>query len=207
MALRFEPDVSHADWWAGRDEPWQQLCTIGPTGYAGYVQVLHPLDDEDDRTFTLDDVEGNMDDRVFATLLGVLARHTTTPDDYRVAWWEGDGNADDPDTMPAEALAGPRVRLPQERPDRQYLLFRGTLTEVAERDVGLPPRDGWLRLGTPAALWPADRAWFLVLDTDSTWTGIGGSQLLVDELLRDPRFEARAVACTEGVVDPRGDFS
>lgn len=206
MALRFEPDVSPADWWAGRDEPWQQLCTIGPTGYAGYVQVLHPLDDEDDRTFTLADVEGNLDDRVFASLVEVLTQHTTTPDDCHVAWWEGDGYADDPDLVSAEALAGPRVRLPQDRPDRQYLLFRGSLSDAVARDVGRPPQPA-RRLGSPAAVWPADRAWFLALDVDSTWTGIGGTQLLVDELLRDPRFEARAVACTEGILDPRGDVA
>jgi hypothetical protein len=205
MALRFEPDVSHADWWAGRDESWQQLCTIGPRGFGAYVQVLHPLDDEDDRSFTLEEVEGNLDDRVLASLVEVLAEHTTTPDECWVAWWEGDGHADDPTLVPAEGLTGPRVRLPQQDAHRRYLLFRGTLTDAVARDVGMRADDPTHRLGSPAALWPADRAWFLALDTDSSWTGIGGSELLVDALLRDPRFEARAVACTEGIIDPRDD--
>ncbi|MFC6287812.1 hypothetical protein ACFP3Q_09940 [Nocardioides sp. GCM10027113] len=204
MALRFEPDVSHADWWAGRDEPWQQLCTIGPRGFAAYVQVLHPLDDEDDRVFTLADVEGNLDDRVFTSLTEVLAEHTGTPDDCWIAWWEGDGYTDHPGLMPREALAGPRVRLPQDHPDREYLLFRGAPADAVARDVGMPARADGMGLGSPAAMWPDDHAWFMALDVDSSWTGIGGSHALADRLLGDPRFETRTVACTVDIVDPRG---
>ena len=28
--LQFEPDFSLADWFAQRDEPWEQLVTMGP---------------------------------------------------------------------------------------------------------------------------------------------------------------------------------
>jgi hypothetical protein len=43
--LRFEPDSSLADWFAQRDEPWEQLVTTGPTGFESYVRVRY-LDED-----------------------------------------------------------------------------------------------------------------------------------------------------------------
>lgn len=184
MTLRFEPDVSHADWWATRDEPWQVLVSLGPSGFEAYAQVLMPLD-EDARTALLPDVDGNLDDRTIAAVLGVLAAHTTTPDEVWSCLWDGYG------VQPP----GPRVRLPH----RDHLLFRGALVDVRTwpLDVGgfVPP---------PAAVWPADRAWFLAFDVDPDWAGVGGSRQAIDALLADDRLQARGVAWGP-VPDPRED--
>ena len=37
--LQFEPDSSLADWFAQQDEPWEQLVTMGPTGFESYARV------------------------------------------------------------------------------------------------------------------------------------------------------------------------
>ena len=37
--LQFEPDSSLADWLAQRDEPWEQLVTMGPTGFESYARI------------------------------------------------------------------------------------------------------------------------------------------------------------------------
>lgn len=184
MTLRFEPDVSHADWWVTRDEPWQVLCTTGPGGFEAYAQVLMPLDD-DARTALLPAVGGNLDDRTLAAVLDVLGGHTATPDDACSCLWDGYG----------VEKPGPRVRLPH----RDYLLFRGPLREARTWPLGsgghAPP---------PAAVWPADRAWFLAFDVDPDWAGVGGSRAAIDALLADDRLQARSIAWGT-LADPRGD--
>ena len=40
-------------------------------------------------------------------------------------------------------------------------------------------------------MWPADRAWFVTTNIDSTWTGVGGTEALIDALLRDDRTRGR----------------
>jgi hypothetical protein len=50
MALSFEPDVTHASWFAARAEPWTQLCCLGPSGFARYGRLFHPLSPGMDET-------------------------------------------------------------------------------------------------------------------------------------------------------------
>ena len=205
MSLRFEPDVSQADWFAGRTEPWRQLGALGPGGYARYARLFHPAGQGDDAGDP-DDLmnrRGDLEPATLQRLLTVLGRHTTTPGDCFFGLWEGFGwirgspsiamyqgfvqrrlarqavRLTVAPAFPPEVMAGPRVRIPA----RDYLLFRGPLGQAgqwgaAEMAPG-QPRPG----NSPNLMWPADRAWFVATEIDLPWTGIGGSVELVDDLL------------------------
>ena len=150
MVLRFESNLAHARWFAEDDSEWQRLCSIGPSGFARYVRVLHPIgDDQDEPT------EGDLDDTALAKLLGVLGRHTSTPQDCFFGLWDGYGELHGgsavavlnstrrtrlwdrwrqppqqrvPPAFPAELAQGPRIRIP----NRDYLLFRGALHDAGQ---------------------------------------------------------------------------
>jgi hypothetical protein len=179
--MRPEADVSLAAWWAEGDDPWDLLCTIGPRGYASYAQVLVPLDDT--AAARVPAGPGNHDDRTLGAVLDGLAGHTATPDDCCWCLWDGWG------PLPV----GPRVSLVH----REYALFRGPLGEGWRWPVGVTD------VAAPAAVWPADRAWFVAFDVDPCWLGVGASSDAVRALLADPRLDARAVAWG-ALEDPRG---
>lgn len=144
-------------------------------------------------------------------LLGVLSRHTGTPDDCWFCVWDGwawvaktpgsvaflvasafEGTAPpEPEHGPpgftAEQLAGPRVRLP----GRSYLLLRGPLASA--RFVGDQVTSDWFDPQFPNLCWPADRAWCVGTEIDVDSTLVAGSRELVDELLTHPQLEALEV--------------
>src|SRR5579872_2364079 len=110
--LQFEPDCSLADWFAQRNEPWEQLVTMGPSGFESYARIRY-LDE----------------DRISqAVLYGRLRAHlvgeTKTPGDCFHALWDGSvtsiyGNAlrgTSPWRFPAGVLSGPRLRIPRAFP-------------------------------------------------------------------------------------------
>lgn len=94
-----------------------------------------------------------------------------------------------------EVSRGPRLRLP----DRDHVLFRGTLAELA--DPGWEERVPWRdsspsEFGQPATaespslIWPADRAWVFASEVDYDSTIVGGSAALIRALRADPRLES-----------------
>lgn len=87
MVLRFEPDVECARWFSDDDSHWARLCSIGPSGFDRYLQVLHPMVDGQ-----TEPAEGDLDDTALLPLLGVLERHTSTPQDCFFALWDGYGD-------------------------------------------------------------------------------------------------------------------
>jgi hypothetical protein len=70
-----------------------------------------------------------------------------------------------------------------------HFLFSGALADAGEwgaaRWSSGAPRD----INSPNLMWPADHAWFVTTSIEGTWSGVGGSAALVDDLLRDPRLE------------------
>lgn len=206
MPLRHEPEVSHGDWITGDD--WLRLCSLGPPVFDGYVRLHHPGAGSDLDPQELLDVAGDLDEETLTELVGVLARHTSTPDDCFFALWDGFGEIGGspatqlialdatgdapyavPPAFPAEVLAGPRLELPA----RTYLMFRGPLAEAG--DWGAADRDpGWRRrINSPNLIWPADHAWFVASEIDLPWTGIGGSPELMRDLLDDPALTVEPV--------------
>ena len=207
MVLRFEPDVEYACWFSDDDSDWGRLCSIGPSGFDRYLQVLHPRVDGQDEP-----VEGDLDDTALLPLLDVLERHTATPQDCVFGLWDGYGEVKGGSAVamlyttrrprwwdrwsqppaqpvspafPAEVVHGPRVRIPA----RDYLLFRGSLQEAGKWGARLP---AWrARINSPNLMWPADHAWFVATEIDNTWTGIGASPALAADLLEHPDLDVR----------------
>lgn len=208
MSLRYEPDVAHADWFATRAEPWARLCSIGPSGFAQYGRLFHPLQDGDERNRDhLLNVEGHLEETYLRRLAGVLDRHTGTPEDCFFGLWEGFGDLHGspavgvltsrrgrqphiPPAFPPEVMTGPRVEIP----GRRYLLFRGPLSEAGEWGAAdLVPGHPRM-LNSPNLIWPADHAWFVATEIDLPWTGIGGSDALLDDLVADPVLDVERVS-------------
>ena len=174
--LRFEPGSSLADWFTQRDEPWEQLVTMGPAGFESYARVRY-LD------------EDRISQRILYGRLRVyLAGGTKTPGDCFHALWDGSVGS-----MYGDALRGIPPGLPI--PARQYLLFLGPLEETGhwgarELTTGSPKDD---ELPAPHLLWPGDHRWFVATDVDSDFTWAGGSEELIDAVTGDPELKAERV--------------
>ncbi|GAA2738965.1 hypothetical protein GCM10009867_33060 [Pedococcus aerophilus] len=198
MPLTPEPDLSYGEWFA-QAQPRSELSSRGPAVFASYAQLVHPVHEGDDPQdpAALLCVEGDLADRELEVLVDVLGQHTTTPGDCFFGLWDGfgdihgspsvtlislDGEGPLPPAPPAftaEVIRSPRLCLP----GRDYLLFRGSLSEAGQWGAAdLMP--GWpRRINSPNLMWPADHAWFVATEIDHPWTGIGGSEALVDDLL------------------------
>jgi len=207
MPLRPLSDLSTGDWLTGAG-----VTALGPPGFESYVRVLHPWTDTSEGH---DRVEGHLPEDELAALVDVLARHTRTPDECLHALWDGYGEllggeavrflsfAAGPAAWPGriftkpkpppppppafapEVMEGPRLRVQ----GRDHLLFVGPVTDAGQWGAvsfghGIP-RD----INSPNLLWPVDHAWCVATDIETTWTGVGGSAALTDDLLRDPRLE------------------
>jgi hypothetical protein len=192
-------------------------------------------------------VVGELDPADLSALAGVLAGHTTTPDDGIVALWEGWGDlvghlgvtpsrsfvqlvADGPGAggpdrhgdllarsirdplndafrkpswqpgiLSDEISRGGRLRLPE----RDYVVFRGGITEFASADwvERMPWRDleaESMGFGpsahAPSLVWPDDRAWVLVSEVDWDSTIIAGSEQLIAAVCGAPGLEAVPLA-------------
>ena len=141
--LQLEPDSSLADWFAQQDEPWEQLVTMGPTGFESYAKV---------RCLDEDRISQGV---LYGRLRVYLAGETKTPWDCFHALWDGSVSSMYGDALrgtspwfPADVLSGPKLRIPPSLPipARQYLLFRGPLEEIGhwgarELTAGSPKDD------------------------------------------------------------------
>lgn len=209
MSLRYEPDVAHAAWFTTRAEPWARLCSIGPSGFAQYGRLFHPLRDGDEgNPDDLLNIEGHLEDAPLRRLAGILGRHTSTPEDCFFGLWEGFGDLHGspavgfftsrgraphiPPAFPPEVMTGPRVEIPA----RRYLLFRGPLAEAGDWGAADLVPGHPRTLNSPNLMWPADHAWFAATEIDLPWTGVGGSVALLDELVADPLLEVELVSHT-----------
>lgn len=99
-------------------------------------------------------------------------------------------------------IAGPRFALPPEA-GRDYVLLTGPLsaaTEIAESDetIGLAPT-------SPNLIWPADRSWFLASDIDFDSTLVGGSDALVESIVKSSEIEAWRVGPTDSLMADADD--
>jgi hypothetical protein len=100
-----------------------------------------------------------------------------------------------PGILSDEISRGPRLSLP----DRDHVLFRAGVTELADADWvlrapwrdtaseahGFPPS-----AESPSLVWPADRSWVLVTEIDFDSTIVAGSSELIRALCADDGLEA-----------------
>lgn len=98
-----------------------------------------------------------------------------------------------PGVLPDDVSRGARLELPA----REHVLFRGTLTELADPEWAR--RMPWTdpeRMAfpdpaeSPSLIWPADRAWVFATDVDWDSTVVAGPTAFIQELCADPRLEA-----------------
>lgn len=220
VTLRPLTDVSVGDWFVADEAPASLRTHVGPSGFGAYARVLHSTTGDGDR------FEGHLDDDRLAALVDNLAAHTTTPDDCYFALWEGYGDihggevagfltafsgpprwpgriftkekpaAPPPPAFPPHVMAGPLLSVAGE----QHFLFGGPLTEAGQWGAaswgGGVPRD----INSPNLMWPFDRAWFVTTHIESTWTGVGGTEALIEALLRDERLEVVRQRYDEGAL-------
>lgn len=177
---------------------WHAISTPEPG-------VSLPLTPEG-RWSEVDTNPGNLGAEALATLLEVLTPFTGPQDCYH-ALWEGYGwlhgggwfllsRRGDPRPEPErpptpealrQALNGPRLQLP----GRGYLVFHGPL--AAALRIGHQAGWEWMHPQSPNLLWPEDRSWCVASEIDFDSTLVGGSEELVDAVLRSPDLDAWAV--------------
>jgi hypothetical protein len=104
----------------------------------------------------------------FATLLPILARHTTSSRSWFLLW---DGFGDLPRSGPK---SHPRVR----HLGRNFYLLSGPLDEYAHFSNNV------------SCWWPDDQAWCLCTDTDFFWAYLAGSAACTAEALAVPELDA-----------------
>jgi hypothetical protein len=139
---------------------------------------------------------GSLDEEALGPLCGVLACHTTTPDDCVHGLWEGWGwvcgspaiatlGSHEPVASPftAQELASPRLHLPS----RDYLLLRGPVSGALALSRYDESWDAWQ---SPNLLWTADRAWFLATEIDFNSTLVAGGTNLIADILACPALES-----------------
>ena len=67
--------------------------------------------------------------------------------------------------------------------ERRCLVFTGSIDSIPDLTIG-----GWSH--TPNWWWPDDRAWIVVSELDAPSTYVGGSEALVQAILKEPQIEA-----------------
>jgi len=195
MALRFEPDLHCAAWFADQ----RDVDCDGPAGFESYVRIGHSDDDE-----------GRLSPEMLARLVEILAGFTTTPAECHFGLWEGFGDIygspsvalfgistgdalDSPPphvspAFPRAVMNGPRLNLGR----LSYLVFSGPLAQAGDWGAADYPR-GWgsRTINSPNLMWPADRAWFVATEIDTTWTVVAGTRGLAAALREDPLLRAK----------------
>ena len=220
MTLRPLADVSPADWLLDDTAPEVLRANLGPSGFESYVRVLHsPMGHDDNR------YEGHLEEPLLRALCGVLAEHTTTPDDCYFGLWDGYGDLYGgdavgfltafsgpmkwpgrifgkekppppvPPAFPASILEGPKLAY-----FHDYLLFTGALTDAGEWGAASYGNAIRRDINSPNLMWPADHAWFVTTTIENTWTAVGGTKNLTDALLRDDRLEVVRTRYDEGAL-------
>lgn len=195
-------DSSMADWLRSRSESWIQICTVGPDGFERYARL------DSDPALDAMQREGYRDPTQIDSLLRVLTMFTSSPDDAIVALWSGFGwisgdlaltklranvSSDRPtsDGQGGVSTSGPGLSVG----GRDYLLFRGAISEVIDPATGLFSYSGNHVDQAPNLIWPVDRSWFMANDIDVPWTGLAGSVPMMSyvsqmtsslEISRDP---------------------
>jgi hypothetical protein len=77
-------------------------------------------------------------------------------------------------------------------PTRDYFLFEGPIDAAGELGAEVSWRPGGkhtFERQTPSLWWPDDHAWCAANEIEASFTCIGGTRELIDELLEHPGLE------------------
>lgn len=169
-------DIAPGRWLVGELTSLGRVRDLVPASYAAHVRVpegeewLSPPEEPRAASLWL--------------LRDVLARHTSTPDDCWLTFWEGF-------LLPRSWRAAPRLRLPH----RDHLLFGAGLGDLAAVSEAF----GRVGYAEPNLWWPEDRAWVAHWEVDSDAVYVGGSADLRDALLAAD-LGAEAVAVDDAIT-------
>lgn len=95
-------------------------------------------------------------------------------------------------TLPEGIMKAERFKLP----NREYLLMRGPLSET--RKIGWIFSESF-QSQSPNLLWPRDRSWILATEIDFNVTLIGGSESLIEAILKTSSFTAERFTVTDTI--------
>ena len=129
---------------------------------------------------------GNLPRELLDSLIGLLARHTSTPGKCYFAVWEGWG------WSPREVRSAPTFSVPQ----RSYHLLTGPLESIRQL------ADAWQPSGPPRSpnlWWPQDHAWCVASEVDLKSTYIGADAECAQDLIALPGVEAAAISPDLGI--------
>jgi hypothetical protein len=200
---------------------WLQVPLLAGSWFQD-LEKLSASRAEGERPWAYAPPEGAIPDEVLDRLTPALARHTTSERGWFCLWnrwgfltgsmsrviaWHGDHQppAGTPSrfhsrpAFPGEGHRSSEVHLPT----RDYFLFEGPLAAVGDLGAFVtwdPGGDRSFERQTPSLWWPDDRAWCAGNEVDSSFTCIGGSRALIDELLAHPELEVLE-------LDPTLEFS
>lgn len=159
--------------------------------------------------------EGSLPAELIPELIEVLRRHTTRPDRVWFAVWNGySGLVFDESGIGTTDLwawpespieSGKRLRSLGERPQppsaptfelpgRAYWLLSGPIGAAGD-SLG---RGRWEQSAN--LWWPEDRSWCVATEIDFSWTYVGGTESLVDDLLAASALEVMRAEISDGVT-------
>ncbi|BAH51822.1 hypothetical protein [Rhodococcus opacus] len=180
MGIELCRESSAADWLKKQGLSWWRLAVRGPVGYPKYARVRF-IPDPDFPGQKANDVEFDQKElsekEQVGVALDVLSRYTTTPNECYFCMWTGWDTA-----IPV----APNFVFS----NRDYWLFRGTLTDYADWNDSDPVRWPYGYSPDPAFIWPADRAWCVTNDVDPHFATIGADIEAIDQIVADPRIDA-----------------
>lgn len=151
---------------------------------------------------------GALSEQALAALCSVLARHTDSDLPCYFGVWEGWGNLhprSNSSVIQFARIGDPVEPIQYATPDwqldmtgatfhlpaRTYHLFEGELAQALQ--IGAWITDTWFALQSPNLMWPEDRSWLVATEIDFDSTLVGGTRLLIDDLLVSADLEVLPV--------------
>lgn len=170
MTMRPAGDTSAADWIVRADPPWYVVATYGPPGLAEYARIDFASDDEYSAKAIEPLVWADPDRVRWESILNLLAKFTTTPNQVHLGLWDGTGSY--------------RTRGPYfGNAGRQYALMSGTLAGALDRTL-LSDDHAPNAYNVPHLTWPQDQAWCIARDTDEEHRfSVGGTSEAMSAVL------------------------
>lgn len=205
-------DVAQADWVvAGVRGFAESVLSLVPAGFPAYVRVFHPMRIDQSRMSWAEiahthgkrvhpgmqahaigapdqaalETAGQLDRDVAASLVRVLAHHTSTPDSCWFAVWEGFGG------LPRTVADAPAFLLPNRRYHLLTSPIDAALDDALDRPFGYRSPNLW---------WPDDKAWLVATEIDLHSTYVGCTDACSADVLATSEIEALEVSPDTGIT-------
>lgn len=127
---------------------------------------------------------GQMSAPEFSALVGILGRHTAESGEAFIGFWEGyfGTSNHEPDRPTAIELEAPRFSIGT----RTFIGLQCDFRAYAGLVQGSHSEGDY----HPNVMWPSDRSWFVSSEIDFDSTIVGGTKIVVQEILNNDILEA-----------------